>query len=113
MGIFTESYADTLMGYGYMQPKVLKVDLTIDPDAENGGVQPRVNYRLRLSRSVYSRYRKMKSLMTRRGIFSKLLLLLYIKLGTPFPGTIEDGVMVLAKSVLPSNCRVEIEVDHV
>ena len=107
-GIFTESTADTLMGYGYMVPDVRKVDMEIDLDTAHNGQNPSVKYLIRLSFKKRFLLRRASSAQAQGGLLGKLKLFCWIKLGAPVPGQLEAELTRMAQEFLPSTYKISV-----
>lgn len=109
-GLITETLADTLIGYGYMQRGVGNVKLTVDFDEANQGVSPSVTYELKLKPGAAFRYRLITTCLNQGGFWGRLLAVLLLKFGTPFPGSIEGNIVHLVRGVLPKRYTVKVNV---
>ena len=106
-GIWTERAADSLLGYAYMQPGVEKVTLEIDQE-ESGTKSPKVTYKIKLEKSFYRKYLKIKELNNKPSLFNKLKILYIMKQGIPSSGSIEATIKICASEIVPKNYTVEI-----
>ena len=109
-GLISETSADTLMGYGYMQSSVSKVSITIDLDLDNGSSCPKVFYTIELEKRQSKLHSKVKHFSNSKTIWGKFRLFLLLRKGGPIPGVIEDKIARLAKEYLPENYQVNIDV---
>jgi len=106
-GIWTERAADSLLGYAYMQPGVEKVTLEIDQE-ESATKSPKVTYKIKLEKSFYRKYLKIKELNNKPSLFNKLKILYIMKQGIPSSGSIESTIKICASEIVPKNYTVEI-----
>jgi hypothetical protein len=107
-GLITETSADNLLGYAYMQPGVESAKITIDPDDANEGKNPTVTYTIILQKSIRKAYRTVNSLAGKQSLFSKLRLLWLLNKGIPAAGSIEANVRRFASSFLPERYLIEV-----
>jgi hypothetical protein len=111
-GIFTDAAVDTLLGYAYMQPGVLNVNLKVDLDEQNEGKSPSVTYFIKTTKSYQYKAKAMKTLIS-YGITGKLLALLLAKFfKAPAPGLLESQVKAFAKAFLPEPYQIHIKLNE-
>lgn len=106
-GIWTERAADNLLGYAYMQPGVEKVNLEIDTQ-ESANKSPKITYKIKLEKSFYRKYFKIKELNNKPSLFNKLKMLYLMKQGIPSAGSIESTIKICASEIVPKNYSIEI-----
>jgi hypothetical protein len=109
-GLITEISADTLMGYGYMQPGIAKVTLEIDTDEKGAGKNPFVVYKLELEPKFGRRYKAMYDAQAKGGLWGKLKMIWLLKRGIPMPGMLESNVEKFAQDYLPKKYKVFVNV---
>lgn len=101
--MWTDRAADTLLGYAYMQRGVEKVDLEIDPKKLS------VTFKVKLETKSFKRYNKVNAMNAKPSLWNKFFMLRLMKKGVPAPGSIEKTISYMARSYLPSNYKVEVQ----
>ena len=110
-GMITERIVDTLLGYAYMQPGISNVVLEIDTDDPNMGKSPRLIYKLKLEKSLYKKYLKLKTLIENPSVFNKIRALFIMRSGTPSPGSIEQTIRMYASSIVPRAYTIDVLIE--
>lgn len=110
-GIWTESAADTLLGYAYMQPGVEKVQLEIDLDEAHQGASPKITFKVNLEKSIKRKYLKINELNSNRTALNKLKMLWLMKRGTPSPGSIESIIRLYAGNFVGKPYSIEVLIE--